>query len=253
LTSCLGLHTTSNQETVSEDPAGFCPLAALGPYEATLIPSRPSARDNHLHRSLEARESTQSILSFWGSRNGQIRDVSLVVFVCDRVHGTRYCCGYFRVDTMGNGLKFSLKVALGTFGACVLIPLYAGTTLPTAAGTWKQIDNSGKVGALVTITEENGVFVGRLSKLFLDPGDDPHALCVKCTGEKHNQPILGLVFIEGMKQSGLDYQGGTILDPETGDIYKANMSLDPKGKKLTVRGYIGLPIFGRSQTWTRVK
>ena len=60
-------------------------------------------------------------------------------------------------------------------------------------------------------------------------------------------------FIEGMKQSGLDYEDGTILDPETGKIYHANMHLSPDGAKLTVRGYIGLSIFGRSQTWNRVE
>lgn len=137
-----------------------------------------------------------------------------------------------------------------TFGVAIL---QAAAALPTAAGVWKQVDENGRVGALVTITEEGGYFVGRLSKLFVAPEDDPNPLCTKCPGERQNQPILGLVFIEGMKQSGLDYEGGTILDPETGKIYNASMSLDPSGTALTVRGYIGLPIFGRSQTWTRVE
>ncbi|HLC09450.1 MAG TPA: DUF2147 domain-containing protein [Methyloceanibacter sp.] len=126
-------------------------------------------------------------------------------------------------------------------------------SLPSAAGIWKQIDESGKVGALVTISEEGGVYVGRLSKLFLDPSDDPNPVCTKCPGDKLNQPILGLTFIEGMKQSGLDYADGTILDPETGDIYHAKMTLSPDGNELNVRGYVGLSIFGRSQTWTRVE
>jgi uncharacterized protein (DUF2147 family) len=131
--------------------------------------------------------------------------------------------------------------------------IQAGMSAPTAAGVWRQVDESGKVGALVTITQEGDIFVGRLSRLFLDPGDDPNPICGNCSGDKHNQPFLGLVFIEGMKQSGLDYTGGTVLDPETGDIYKAKMSLSPDGKRLTLRGYIGLSIFGRSQTWTRVE
>ena len=129
----------------------------------------------------------------------------------------------------------------------------AGPVAPTAAGVWKQVDESGKVGALVTISQEGNVFVGRLSRLFLDPGDDPNPICENCPGDRHNQPILGLVFLEGMKQSGLDYNGGTVLDPETGKIYSAKMSLSPDGNKLTVRGYLGLSIFGRSQTWTRVE
>ena len=131
--------------------------------------------------------------------------------------------------------------------------LMGAASLPTAAGVWKQVDDSGKVGAFVTISEQGGVFVGRLTRLFLDPGDDPNPICTKCPDDKLNQPLLGLVFIEGMKQSGLDYEGGTILDPETGSVYRAKMSLSPNGAELTVRGFLGISIFGRSQTWTRVE
>jgi uncharacterized protein (DUF2147 family) len=145
------------------------------------------------------------------------------------------------------GLLLIIQVALIASTA-----VEAGTSAPSAAGVWRQVDESGKVGALVTITRDGDVFVGRLSRLFLDPGDDPNPICENCPGDKHNQPFLGLVFIEGMKQSGLDYTG-TVLDPETGKIYNAKMSLSPDGKRLTVRGYIGLSIFGRSQTWTRVE
>jgi uncharacterized protein (DUF2147 family) len=134
-----------------------------------------------------------------------------------------------------------------------LLTLNAAASAPTAAGVWKQIDESGKAGALVTISQEGDVFVGRLSHLFLEPGDDPNPLCDRCPGDKLNQPVLGLVFIEGMTQSGLDYEGGTILDPETGKVYSATMHLSADGGQLTVRGYVGLSVFGRSQTWLRVE
>jgi uncharacterized protein (DUF2147 family) len=136
------------------------------------------------------------------------------------------------------------------FGA--LTPTQAARKAPTAAGVWKLVDDDGKVEAFVTITKEQGVYVGRLSRLFLAPDDNPNPLCKKCPGAKANQPLLGLVFIENMKRSGLTYDGGTILDPDTGKVYKANMKLSPDGSKLILRGYIGLPIFGESQTWTRV-
>ena len=150
------------------------------------------------------------------------------------------------------------RILLAAVGFCFFLveaAALAGVdeTTPTAAGVWQQIDDDGKVGALVTISEEQGVYVGRLSQLFPEPGDDPNPICTECSGDKHNLPILGLVFIEGMKQSGLDYEDGTILDPETGKIYHASMHLSPDGAKLTVRGYIGLSIFGRSQTWNRVE
>ncbi|MGE5260286.1 MAG: DUF2147 domain-containing protein [Actinomycetota bacterium] len=148
-----------------------------------------------------------------------------------------------------------LIVAFGA--ACLLTKAaaFAGVdqATPTATGVWQQVGDDGKVGALVTISEEEGVYVGRLSQLFPEPGDDPNPICTECPGDKHNQPILGLVFIEGMKQSGLDYEDGTILDPESGKTYHASMHLSPDGTKLTVRGYIGLEIFGRSQTWNRVQ
>src|SRR5262245_61152562 len=153
---------------------------------------------------------------------------------------------------MNNSPEFVAKLALPA-GELALLLVDASAATPTAAGVSKQRRENGKVGALVTISEEGGVFVGRLSLLFLEPGDDPNPICTECPGARRNQPVLGLVFIEGMKQSGLDYEGGTILDPETGKLYKASMSLDPGGSQLTVRGYVGLPIFGRSQTWTRVQ
>jgi uncharacterized protein (DUF2147 family) len=150
------------------------------------------------------------------------------------------------------------RLRIVAFGFCLFLVEAAALAgvdeaTPTAAGVWQQVDDDGKVGALVTISEEQGVYVGRLSQLFPEPGDDPNPIYTECPGDKHNLPILGLVFIEGMKQSGLDYEDGTILDPETGKIYHANMHLSPDGAKLTVRGYIGLSIFGRSQTWNRVE
>ncbi len=152
-------------------------------------------------------------------------------------------------------------LALGVVGTLLFIKAAVGapasiqatTTAPTAAGVWQQVDDDGNVGALVTITEVNGVYVGQLSRLYLGPNDDLNPVCNDCRGDKHNQPLLGLVFIEEMKQSGLDYDGGKILDPETGNIYDASMHLSPDGTKLTVRGYLGLSIFGRSQTWNRVQ
>jgi uncharacterized protein (DUF2147 family) len=152
-------------------------------------------------------------------------------------------------------------LALEVIGALLLTEAALSTpaasqatiSAPTATGVWQQVDDDGKVGAWVTIVEKQGGYVGRLSRLFLDPGDDPNPICKECPGDKQNQPLLGLVFIEQMKQSGLDYDGGTILDPETGKVYSASMHLSPDGTKLTVRGYIGLSIFGRSQTWNRVE
>jgi len=139
--------------------------------------------------------------------------------------------------------------------AVILIGIRAPQAMAqTVSGVWQQIDPStGKVGALVTFSESEGSFNGRITKLFPDPGDDPNPLCHKCPDPQRDKPILGLVFIEGMRRSELTYEGGTILDPETGTLYSANMQLSRDGNTLTVRGYVGLPLFGQSQRWKRVR
>jgi hypothetical protein len=124
----------------------------------------------------------------------------------------------------------------------------------TVSGVWQQIDPAtGKVGALVTFAESGGIFRGFISKLFPDPGDDPNPLCGKCPDGQQDKPVLGLVFIEGMRRTGLEYEGGTILDPESGALYSTKILLSQDGNTLTVRGYIGIPLLGQSQTWKRVQ
>jgi len=147
---------------------------------------------------------------------------------------------------------------LKLFPAIAVLCILAQTSsaaAQTVSGVWRQIDpDTGKVGALVTFVESGGdTYRGFISKLFLDPRDDPNPLCHKCPGAQRGNPILGLTFIEGMKRSGLSYEGGTILDPESGTLYSANMRLSRDGNALTVRGYVGIPLLGQSQVWRRVE
>jgi uncharacterized protein (DUF2147 family) len=76
-------------------------------------------------------------------------------------------------------------------------------------------------------------------------------VCDKCEGAKKGQPIVGLVFLEGLKKNGDEYEGGQILDPETGTVYSSKAKLIEGGKKLEVRGFVGVSLIGRSQTWVR--
>ena len=57
----------------------------------------------------------------------------------------------------------------------------------------------------------------------------------------------------GMHPDGDEWGGGAILDPDNGKIYKARMRLTDNGRTLIVRGFIGIPLFGRSQTWSRAE
>lgn len=120
------------------------------------------------------------------------------------------------------------------------------------AGLWKTIDDkTGKERSLVRIVDNNGVFEGKVEKIFEQSGDDPNHLCKKCEGERKDKPIIGMSFLWGLKKDGGEYGGGEILDPKNGKVYRAKMRLIEGGRKLEVRGYVGLSLFGRSQTWLR--
>jgi uncharacterized protein (DUF2147 family) len=122
----------------------------------------------------------------------------------------------------------------------------------TPVGLWKTVDdNTGQTKGLVRIRETNGQYEGRVEKAFPKPGEDPAPKCIKCDGPRHNQPVLGMTILWGLTKQGDEYQGGEILDPENGKIYRAKMKLVDGGNKLEVRGYIGISLLGRSQIWLR--
>lgn len=127
-----------------------------------------------------------------------------------------------------------------------------GAAEPSPVGLWKTIDDSsGQPKGLVRIRELNGQLEGKVEKAFPKPGEDPAPKCDKCDGARRNQPVLGMTILWGIVKQGDEYQGGEILDPETGKIYRAKMKLIDSGKKLEVRGFIGVSLFGRSQIWLR--
>jgi uncharacterized protein (DUF2147 family) len=76
--------------------------------------------------------------------------------------------------------------------------------------------------------------------------------CVKCEGNLQNQPMMGLGIIWGMQQlNQITWGRGRVLDPKSGNIYRGTMTLVNNGQALQLRGYIGIPIFGRTETWIR--
>ncbi len=132
----------------------------------------------------------------------------------------------------------------------------AGTGIQASAtgidGLWStQDDKTHKPRGVVRIYEDHGEYFGKIVSSF-DPRDALE-ICSPCSGAMHNKPVIGLVILRDMKRNGNDndYTGGTIVDPDTGDVYKCKMSLEDGGAKLVVRGYIGMALFGRSQVWTR--
>jgi uncharacterized protein (DUF2147 family) len=132
------------------------------------------------------------------------------------------------------------------------MPALAGSAgeNPSPAGLWKTVDDkTHKTRGLIRLFEKDGVIYGKIEASF-DPKEAAE-VCDKCGGERKNKPIVGLLVLRDMKKRGAEYIGGDILDPESGWIYKCKMTLEDGGQRLIVRGFLGLSLLGRSQTWFR--
>ena len=130
------------------------------------------------------------------------------------------------------------------------LALRAADPAGTPAGRWRTFDDkiAGKAKAIIVLYEEKGLLFGRVETL-VDP--DAVKICDKCSDERKGRPVTGMVVVRRMKKDGDEYTGGDILDPKSGSVYRCKMRLIDQGRKLSVRGYLGFSLFGRSQTWIR--
>lgn len=133
-------------------------------------------------------------------------------------------------------------------------PLPAGaadTQLASPVGLWQPLDSAGKPLGLIRIFESKGLYYGRIEAS--SPTDDRSARCTRCTDERHGQPIIGLMLMRHLRPENGRYVDGDILDPDTGRIYRCSLRLTDGGHQLIMRGFLGIPLLGRSQTWQRVE
>ena len=141
------------------------------------------------------------------------------------------------------------KIALA-FGLLGLSAL-ANAADPLNGTVWKTIDDKTKQPkATVKFTEQkNGTLTASIQSI-LTPGEEN--ACTKCEGPYHNKSLKGLTIVRGLKNTGgTNYDGGSILDPQTGKTYKLKGKLADGGKKLELRGFVGVAALGRNQTWVR--
>jgi uncharacterized protein (DUF2147 family) len=141
--------------------------------------------------------------------------------------------------------------------ACVVAALsaFAAQAQMTPLGLWHSIDDTtGQPKGEIRISDVGGgVLNGKVERSLLKDakvGDK----CDQCTDDRKDQPKIGMEIIRGAKQAEgkLVWEGGTIVDPDNGKVYKLKMTPIEDGKKLEVRGFIGFALLGRTQTWVRV-
>jgi uncharacterized protein (DUF2147 family) len=121
--------------------------------------------------------------------------------------------------------------------------------LQNAVGHWQIVNSDGTPGGKADTYLENGKLFGRVTEV--RPGRTPRDVCDKCSGEYKNQLILGMVIMRNFHPDGDDWVGGTVVDPENGKEYQGKIWAVGKDN-LHMRGFIGISLFGRTESWVRI-
>lgn len=116
---------------------------------------------------------------------------------------------------------------------------------------WKTIDDkTNQPKALVKFYEQKDGSLNATIQSILTPGEENS--CTKCEGAFKNKSLKGVTIVRGLKNTGgTNYDGGTILDPKTNKTYKLKGSIKDGGKRLEMRGFVGVSLIGRNQNWVR--
>jgi hypothetical protein len=159
-----------------------------------------------------------------------------------------------QVMTMWNTvsrLRPTLPIVTGL--ALLLAAAFPGRAAePTAAGLWQKVEDGKPVVWVLMVDHRDGFFEGVIAKTFPKPGETPTEVCAKCADDRKNAAVLGISLIRNMKRNGLEYEGGNILDPRNGEIWKAKMTISADGQDLILRGYVLTPMLGKNETWHRL-
>ena len=141
------------------------------------------------------------------------------------------------------------------FALCALLSLSAAGAqqlspkLQNAIGRWQIVNGDGTPGGKAETYLENGRLFGRVTEA--RPGRTPRDVCDKCSGEYKNQLILGMVFLRNFHAEGDNWVDGSVVDPENGKEYKGKLWAVGKDS-LHMRGYIGISLLGRTESWVRI-
>lgn len=156
-------------------------------------------------------------------------------------------------------LKFAVNrcfrqglMALSVCCLFVFASVAQAQTPSTVVGKWRTIDDgNGKPSSIVEVYLENNKLYGRVLQV-LQSSQGPHPKCIKCSGERKDQPVEGMVIMWDLtSKDGVQWDNGSILDPKNGTSYRCRVKL-ASPERLQVRGFVGISLFGRTQTWERI-
>ncbi len=138
-----------------------------------------------------------------------------------------------------------MKRILATF---LILFSFLSVSAQTVTGKWKNFNSDGEVNSIIEVYKEDGKIYGKVDRILKEENRD--RVCTKCDGDLKDQPIEGMVLMEGLEKDGDEYSGGTIVDPKTGKEYRCKIWLDENDpNKLNVRGY--LAVFYKTKVWER--
>lgn len=146
--------------------------------------------------------------------------------------------------------KMIMLLVLVTSGSVALRGFVTATAEDQVIGTWLTTDQEGQI----EIFKIGSKFYGKIvwgKDMYEADGKTPKKDTKNEDPAKRNRPLKGLIILSGFVYTNGGYEDGTIYDPNNGKTYNCKMKLS--GDKLDIRGYIGLSLFGRTETWTRVK
>lgn len=146
-----------------------------------------------------------------------------------------------------------MKYMLGLLLIMMSVICVKAQSTDDIVGNWKNGEGTGIIQIYKTTS---GHYAGKIVWLKepIDPETGKPKLDKRNPDETlRNVPTLGLVNIKGFKfdESEKHWIDGTIYDPKTGKEYACKAELTGKNT-LEVRGYIGVSLFGRTDTWTRM-
>ncbi len=149
-------------------------------------------------------------------------------------------------------MKFSTRSIV--FVLFLVFSALIQAALPSPEGRWTTIDDkTGKPKSIVKLSVSGDTLNGEIVKIYKENVSNPNETnCTKCTGALKDKPLIGLMIVQGLKQNADgSWSGGTVTDPESGETYKCTITPSADGKTLNVRGYIGVSLLGRTQTWVK--